>query len=293
MTIPARPRVQHQGPANNCVIGGRLLGWLSCTAYAAAGLVDRSTLGAKRPTGCEVRARTGDTTGGLSLPQVAKAVREGWGVEIELHVGGNACSPAYARSQLEAGRAMVLQGSTRPLLSTPFRSTNGPINHCVLVNEVRGDEALVYDPAADGRRSGIDRAASWWPWSLVERFAADLQPWGEQDSRRLGRGRMYAGFGPDTEPHVHLRPHARRMITLPNRLVVATGSRRANVRSGPGVQFPVVMRPDGRPDTLPTGSVFFVYQLIDTTAPAGSTDRRWYGDHDGRRWVHRQNVRTT
>ena len=53
--MASRPAFQHQGPDANCVIDGQKLGWLSCTAYAMAMLIDASTGGARRPKGCRVR----------------------------------------------------------------------------------------------------------------------------------------------------------------------------------------------------------------------------------------------
>ena len=53
------------------------------------------------------------------------------------------------------------------------------------------EKALVYDPAADGRRPGIIRGETWWPWEDVLSFAAALRL---GKKRVLGPGRFYAGF---------------------------------------------------------------------------------------------------
>lgn len=283
MTIPARPTVfQPQLPASRCQIDGKHLGGLSCSAYGQAHLIDRSTLGQKRPTGCEVREHTGDTTAGLTLKQVADVATRVYGVPMEVRVGPNVCTPRYAALQLAAGKGMLLQGNTSVLIGTPLRSTATGINHLIEVNQARGGtldvpaEVHVYDSAADGRLAGWGRAASgpdWWPWSLVLRFAAALRPWGDQDPRVLGPGRLYAGFGPDTEPHVHLYPGARRMVTLPNRKRVKGGY---NVRETPG----------GKPVAKTVAGIWEIWQAAEGAPPPGSTDRRWWGDHYGRRWIH-------
>lgn len=288
MSEPSRPRFQPQGPASNCVIDGKALGWLSCSAYGMAMGIDRSTLGAKRPSGCEVRRRTGDTVGGLTLPQVA-AVAAQYGVTVELHVGSNVCSPAYAARKCRAGRGFGLQGNTGPLVRTRFKSTGGAVNHFVWVNEVRGgtadvpSEALVYDPAGDGRRSDIDQAPSWWPWGLVLDFAAALHPWGEDDHRVLGRGKFYAGILPDTEPHVHLHYGGKRTSPFPDRTTAyAPSGRRVNVRAAPTTTARIV-------DYLTIGERFTAYQKTSGQLLAGS--RVWYGNHNGAGWVHESGLR--
>ena len=188
MTIPARPKFQQQGPGDNCVIGGKEYGWLSPTSYSTAISIDKATLGVKAPSGCAVRRGTGDTVGGTNLPQNA-AVAEKLGVKVALHVGSNVGSDKELAGTLHLGRGCVVQGGTKPLLTTKWRSTTGAINHAVYVNEVRGgttfepEQALVYDPAADGRRKGIDQGPSSWPWTLLVAFAGALQPWGESDPR--------------------------------------------------------------------------------------------------------------
>ena len=270
VSIPSRPIFQPQNPAYS----HDPLGWLSCTAYSGAMLADRSTLGAKRPSGRDVRAVTGDTTGGLTLPQVARALETEYGVAVEVHTGSRAATPAYTLSQLRNGRGMILQGNAGALLHTPYRSTSGYVNHAVYANEARADNAvLVYDPAADGRRAGIDLASSWWPWDVVLRFAAALRPWGNDDRRVLGPGRLYAGFGPDTEPHVHLRYGAKRTSPFPDRTRVAYRDphRLIVVRSRPSMSGRVV-------DRMAVGELFTAYQHV-------VTDRHWYGSHDGTEWI--------
>lgn len=281
MTVPARPRHQPQNPA----LSGDPLGWLSCTAYSMAMLIDKATLGAMRPSGAEVRRHTGDTTGGLTLPQVARVATTIYMVPVELHTGASAATPAYAQAQLATGRGMVVQGNTSALLDTPHRSTSGPVNHAVYVNELDGTKgALVYDPAADGRRTGIDQGPSWWPWSLVLGFAAALRPYGDADPRVVGAGRIYVGLGPDTEPHAHLRYGGLRTVPFPDRCTAwnASPARLVNVRARPTTAAPIVQR-------LRVGAPFVAYQRATGQPVAGS--RTWYGDHDGTRWVHASGLR--
>lgn len=283
--------MQEQGPASNCIINNKLLGWLSCSAYGMAMGIDRATLGAKRPSGCEVRRRTGDTTGGLTLPQVAAVAEVAYGVDVDVRVGSNVCTPSFAARRARAGRGFCLQGNTGPLVKTRWKSTNGGVNHLVWVNEVRGgtadvpDEALVYDPAADGRRSDIDQGPSWWPWSLVLRFAAALRPWGEDDPRVLGPGKFYAGFLPDTEPHVHLKYGGVRTVPFPDRTTAynVVSTRLINVRAKPTTSSTKV-------DTLKVGERFTAYQKT-TSGQLLAGSRVWYGNHNGNEWVHESGLR--
>lgn len=293
-----RPVAQHQGPATHCVIHGRALGWLSCTAYAMAMGVDRATLGRKRPSGCDIRHVTGDTTGGLTLPQVAHAASVEYGVAVEVHIGSSVCTPAYAAAQCAKGRGFLLQGNTKPLVGTAYKSTNTGVNHAVWVNEVRGGtrtepkEAYVYDPAADGRRD-MAHAPQWWPWSLVKKFAAALRPWGDGDRRTLGTNRFYVGFvhatpvtgatTTSTSTAVSLRYGAARTKPFPDRMrIKVAAGRRANVRTRPDR-----LRSGDIAARLPADALFVAYQRVTNGAkPVGSTSRVWYGNRTGNRWVH-------
>lgn len=294
MGIPAKPRVQHQGPATHCVINGKALGWLSCTAYSTAMGIDKATLGRKRPSGCDVRHNTGDTVGGLTLPQVGHVCESEYNVSVDVNVGGDFATPSNMAFQLRKGRGMVLQGYTGVLLNTRFRSTGGGVNHAVYVNDVRGGtataprEARVYDPAADGRRAGIDSSPSWWPWSLVKSFASHLHPYGEGDSRLLGSGRMYTMVFQDTEPHNHPHYGGQRTTPFPDRTrTYAPSGHRVNVRS----------RPDRLVDSdiksrLVSGTLFVAYQKAHGIKPPGSSSDLWYGNHDGNRWIHVSGLRS-
>lgn len=210
-----RPRMQHQGPADNCVIRGHELGWLSCTPYAMAMQADAVSFGHWRPDGCGLREQTGDVAGGMMLSQISPIFRAE-GYPLELHVGANVCRPDYAARRLTVGRGFTLQGNTGALLGTRYKDTDGAINHAVYVHEALGgtsDEpefALVYDPAADGRRPDISEGPTLWPWQTVLNFAARLHPNGESDPHVLGAGKFYCAISPtppllpDTDTEWHL-----------------------------------------------------------------------------------------
>lgn len=280
-----RPVWQPQGPATRCIINGKAMGWLNCTAVGTALAIDRSTLGKKRPVGCSVRRMTKDTIGGLTARQGAD-VAAMLGVHGDVRVGSNVATPRELGHALRIGRSVGAQGSTAALIRTPYRSTNGPVNHYVHVNEGRGfdgdipDEVLVYDSAADGRRAGIDQGPTWWEWAVLLDFLEALQPWGEDDPRRLGPGRAYAVLWPDTEPHVLLRFNAKPTTPMPDRT-------RARAKAGSSVN--IHSTPTTDPDTvighLPAGELFFAYQRT-ASGDRYRGSRVWYGDQTGRRWIH-------
>jgi len=291
MSVPARPHWQPQGPANRCVIDGHALGWSNCTPTATAMAVEKAWLSAIRPSGCEVRESITprDVSGGTTLTQ-CKPFADAHGAPMSVYVGSKVVSPFYLAVQLQAGRGVVLQGNTGPLIATRFRSTGSGVNHAVYVNEVRGgkvgepSEALVYDPAADGHRAGWGTAAQgpqWWPWNVAVAFARALHPYGESDPRTLkgmGITGVYSGVMPDTEPHAHLKYGAAKTSPFPDRVRVNVAS--AWTHSTPDVRVASRISPKLQRDDL-----FVAYQRV---TKAGLL---WLGSHDGNRWIRGDRVR--
>jgi hypothetical protein len=299
MARAARPVFQHQGPATNCVIGGRKLGWSSCTAYAMAMGIDSATAGAHRPSGCKIRDLTDDTDDhGTNLRQVADVAAAHYGVRVSLRTGPNATTPSFAARAANAGRGFVLQGNTGALPPNLHLGGNGSANHAVWVNEVRGgtvdhpEKALVFDPAADG----IHRRWQWWPWDVVRAFAAGLVL-DEHTGQRLGSGKMYAGFtqrgpadggaiptpAPAAADGTVLRFGATRTAPFPDRVRAdPPKGRKVNVRNRPDrlVAADIV-------DMLPAGAMFTAFQRTTIgQKPNGSNSRVWYGNRDGTEWIH-------
>ena len=320
MTELPRPVFQRQGPAANCKIGGKELGWESCTAYSMAMGIDAFTGGRHRPSGCRIREATGDTVGGLTLRQVADAAQSRYGIRVAVRSGGTTIAPEKAARLIRAGRGFVLQGNAAVLIGTPSQSTGGPVNHAIWVQAVRGgtddvpDQVLVYDPAADGRR-GLAKGPQWWPWSRLLAYAADLRM-DDAGVRRLGPGRFYAGFlpprpaGEAAEPHVapapapgpppprpapprpveppvHLVPNAIRTDPFPIRVrAVPPPGRKVNVRRRTDS-----LSRDLIVDLLAKGDLFIAYQRMTRAAqPPGANSRTWFGNRDGNEWVHASGV---
>jgi hypothetical protein len=303
--VAPRPAFQHQGPDTNCVVDGLKLGWLSCTAYAMAMLIDASTDGARRPKGCRVRRLVApeNVIGGLTLSQVARVADDDFDVPIQQRTPafrGTIPVDTLAR-RISRGRGFVLQGNNSAFAG------RGTANHAIYVHEARGGtaeepkEALVYDPQR--------LQAVWIPWRKIVAFGEALRP-DEDRPQTIPPGRVWAGFGPppapssaeptdpddenendDEEPGPGVdlefgataRPH-------PLRLGRATPpGRRINVRDTPRR-----LTPDHVVRTLGRDDPFLAFQKVtDGAVPPGAQRGVWFGNRSGRRWVHRSGVRAT
>jgi hypothetical protein len=293
---PPRPAYHGQGPDSNCIITvngvAHLLGWESCSAYSMATKIARATSGRSTPSGCSVRRMTTplDYIGGLTLTQVAKVARDQYGIAVSVYVGSQVVSPAFVARQLRAGRPVVMQGNAAAMVGTTWQSTAGDVNHAVFINEVRGGtldepaEALVYDPAADGRKRSyhVDQGPSWWPWSLVKKFASYLRPAGD-GAPRLGPGKVYCGIGPDTEPHVSLLKGATQAHPFPDRVRAADPNNAVtSIHNKPGGGQATVIR------RVKNGTLLRLYQYIEGEIYRG--DRTWGVNDDGTEFVHFKNI---
>lgn len=279
MTVPDRPTFVKQ------LDGSRYAG-LNCTCAAGAMALDRHTIGAHRTTGAYVRALTGDTSGGTTLAQVKAALSVRWGIQLDLEYG---LSFDAFTERIRSGQGAILQGWEAVTRGTRWQAseTFGG-NHAWFVNDVNADGFLVYDPLADGRRSGIATSPFRIPASVVREWAGKLDVSDPVEPyRALGLGRVYAAFTKDTEPHVHLKFGASRTSPFPDRQRVdVPAGRRANVRSRPTSMSSAYIV-----DRLADGAPFVAWQKVtDGARPAGSTSRTWYGNHNGTRWVHSTSV---
>lgn len=194
---------QEQGPADNCVIHGKNLGWLSCTSYSAAMGIDWASWGEFNPSGCTCRRRTGDIDGGLTLAQLEPVI-EDYGITVDRRVSWRAADTRLLANKLANDWGAMTQGNTGVLINTPYQSTSGYVNHCVWVQGpgygwrtvnglYRPDTVDVFDPAADGRldfAQGPDR----WPWNLLLRFAAALRPDGDNDPDTVGPNKIWSMY---------------------------------------------------------------------------------------------------
>lgn len=287
-----RAKFQPQGPDSNCriVIADRVyyLGWESCTMYAGAMALDSTTGGAKRLSGCALRKASGDSAGGTTLRQMADAVKKLTGITVAVYTGSSVLTPQRVARHVRAGQKVVVQGNAQAMVGTKYQSTGGEVNHAVAVLDVRGGtldepkEGLVYDPAADGRVRAyhVDQGPTWWPWSMVKKFCAYLRPNGD-GTARLGPGKVYTAVFPDSEPHVRLRPGARRSSPFPDR--TRADESVVRIRSGPSSTAKVLY-------TVGAGRLLVGYQYVEGSPHEGST--RWLASDDGTEFVHTKNLRS-
>jgi len=264
----------------NQLDGSRYAG-LNCTAAAGAMALDRETLGKKTSTGAIIRNWTGDTVGGLRQQQVADAIERAYGVELDVRTN---IPTADALALLDKGHGMMLAGASAATINTKWRASETfKGNHQWFVNERRkvtgGYEHLVFDPLADGRRTGIADSPFWMPEAIVLDFAKRLNVSATPDQNYvpLGPGRFYAVFTHDTEPHLTLRYGASAITPVIKVVKVPTGQQ-ANVRSGPGTEYKVINR-------APNGSRFRACQ-VKTNGQLLAGSRKWFGNIDGTRWLH-------
>jgi hypothetical protein len=280
------------------------LGGSNCNPSAAAILIDFATCGHRRTTGAAVRDLTDDFDGGMWLGDVAKAVRRGFRVDMDLNTG------RFERvlRALEAGRGVSLCGSSIVTLHTKFQASETfDGNHQVALTDIRKlpdgtREILVFDPLADGRRAAIARAPMWMPVDLVREFAGRLDLRSEQE-RAAGRPREPLGIGratyavteaprcpaePDDGPAADQPGPAKEPPPVRLRL----GAKRAG---GPDGRELAVAVPVGRVRERPRttseivgrkreGESFLAFQRIRGQRVAGS--RLWFGDRHGSRWMH-------
>lgn len=288
-----RPAFQHQGPDSNCVIDGVPLGWVSCTAYAMAMLIDAATEGAARPKGCRIRRRVTprDVERGLTLRQVADVAGRDYDIDVSVRTGPNAIPVAKATERISRGRGFLLQGN-----NVAFALGNA--NHAIYVHEVRGGtpeqpaEALVYDPQR--------KRETWISWPRVLAFGAALRL-NKAGTRTVGPKWLYAGFlpgptsvaelaalpAPIVDAGVELRFGARRLPHRKRTVAKPPPGRRVNVR-----RTPRSLKAQDVIDTLAAGELFVAFQRLDEgEKPAGSESRIWFGNRRGTRWVHRSGLR--
>lgn len=280
MGTPHRVKAKHQLNDPTSTLDG-----FNCNPTAAAMGADRETLGKTDIRGGQVRARTGDTSGGTTLRQVEAALRSGWGIDLAYELGAPITKmDTYLRS----GRGVVVQGASKATRGTKWQAseTFGG-NHSWWVNEARGwslrsglyipEDYLVYDPLADGRRKGIAKSPFWLPRSYLLRFLALLDVNGK--GNLLGPGKAYMMWTRDTEPHFHPKHGGKKATPFPDRTrAKPPAGRRVNVRTEPNLSAKIV-------SLLDDYALFEAYQVTSTgQSVAGS--RVWYGNHDGNRWVH-------
>ena len=274
-----------------------MLGWVSCTAYSMAMGIDAATVGAKKPTGCEVRKHTNDFVKGLTLSQVAAVAAETYGVQVTVRTGKHTIAPDKAWEQASLGRGFVLQGNCDALVGTPFRSTKGAVNHAVWVNRVRGGtpghpkrEARVFDPAADGRHAPWGTACkgpSWWPWETRPRLRRE--PARRLRTRSSAPGRCTRGSCRRPKPGrgSSLLAGATKTAPFPDRQRAnPPAGHRVNVRSDPRS-----LDPNRSWTVCPTGCCS--WRSSGSTAGRNRPGRPpvWYGNEDGTEWIHESGLR--
>jgi hypothetical protein len=296
MTVMYRPRAVFQLKRDRAHPKGSDMGGSNCNPSSAALLVDFVSCGKRRTTGAAVRELTGDFEGGTWLGDVIKAVRRGYGVDIDINTG----SFDRVIKALTQGRGVTLCGSSIATRGTRHQASETfDGNHQWALTDIRHDasgkyEILVFDPLADGRRPRIAKSPMWIGADTVRKFAGnlDLRSVAEKAARKprrpLGMGRATYGItervdcgskAAGAKPSTSVK--LRRGASLVNGQVGkerTVGVPAARIRETPTTASDVVGR-------KLAGETFRAFQRIRGQRVAG--DPIWFGDREGDRWMHR------
>ncbi len=178
------PSFQAQNPA----ISGYRYGWSSCTAFSAAMAASYERQTAVLCSGTQVREKTGDHVGGLTLAQVDEALDKGWNVDLDTRYK---LPWAEVVKRINVGHGAILTGGYGPIADSKYDAGNGfRGNHAIFVPPGWG----VMDPLADGRHPNVYKYhAEPYPTHLLEQFAGAL----DTGNGHLGLGLAYVSFTAD------------------------------------------------------------------------------------------------
>jgi hypothetical protein len=171
-------------------------GGYNCTAASEAMWLYRASAGKIQLSSCQVRAQTGDRSGGLTLEQ-AQAVSTHYG-----QTGGRLYKPTtfdILKTLLLTHRyGAIVQIGYAAIAGTSVDCFDGNFRggHAVFVRDGQSGFASVGDPGADGRRPSIPTGWQSYSWSLLEKACAAL-PLG--NGSLLGPGKAYAYMTPADE----------------------------------------------------------------------------------------------
>jgi len=187
-----RPTFRKQGDGSRCQ-------WSNCNCASHAMAADRHRKGVDPknshgwlPMPAEIRNRISPSScGGTSLNQNDSACQYLYSVDMAVRYN---VPWATFRSLLISGRGAVVSIKYSVIAPTKYDGSPGFYgNHAIFVNEYRASDNkyLVYDPLADGRRTGIPKGPNWWPAKLL-RDAGYAYP-------GTNVGCIHASFTRDTE----------------------------------------------------------------------------------------------
>jgi hypothetical protein len=227
-------------------------GGLSCTAASEAMWLYRASQGKISTTACAVRKLTGDTDGGLMLPQVEAVSRNHYGITSGIVYRPMKFTDLVAL--LRAGHGAIIQGGYSVLRGTKYDCFKGNFGggHAIYASYANSTIIHAGDPGADGRYSGCPSGFQNYPISLLQQFA-DRLPLGRLTlAQDRGPGYVYAYVTPK-DPVVY-------------RYTIGT----YNLRSGAGTSHSIV-------ETMPANT-----KLLVLGTAKDSAGRLWYRVRDTR-----------
>lgn len=147
----------------------------NCGAASGAMLVDQGSLGAKKPSADQFRAKTGDFSGGLFIATVGGTI-EKYGVGVTVFDASDGLAWAELLAYLKAGRFAVVNGNYAvvPTALTGSDLFNGLHAETFMEVNSAGTAILVGDPLNDGRLLPSGRRAPrgyvWYPLSVAKNY---------------------------------------------------------------------------------------------------------------------------
>jgi len=184
-----RPTFRKQADGSRCQ-------WYNCNPTSHAMAADRHQRGIDppgtalwKPTGAYIRSFIPGGCGGTTLNENETVLINKY--RIDMLVRYNIPWDTF-RSMIIAGRGAVVNIRYSVIAPTRFDASPGFTGgHAIYVNERRSSDGafLVYDPLADGRRTGIPKGPQWWPGALLKAAAGS---W-------TGTGLVDASLTRDTE----------------------------------------------------------------------------------------------
>lgn len=210
-----RPRFKKQ-------LTGSTLGPYNCNMASAAMLADRDTLGQLNVTSDAMRKASGDTSGGTSQQAAVTALAK-YGITVDSYDAWDNFDIADMDAALRAGKAIGVAGDYDQLPLSLKGDKDFFGDHRVVINEILSNgNYLVFDPIADGRRTGIPKSPLQWPRDVMRRYVLDM-------------------VGPDVWAIVLRRRRAKAKVAT------------ANIRAGAGTAYPIIGTLSGT-GTLARGS---------------------------------------
>lgn len=146
----------------------------NCGACATRVLIRRYSLGSLNPTIEGIRKGAGNPSSWFTAYDVAEALRY-FGVTVHaIYDRRDAYKLDSFANWLKAGNYGVALGDYEKVPNSLSGDPRFDGNHFVMLNQWQLPGPLLYDPVADGRRTGIPTSPVTWPWAVLRDYLHNL-----------------------------------------------------------------------------------------------------------------------